>query len=166
MEWNTIFNKPSDIGLDVFLTHRHPDHTSGIPYLTHKSKVHYGKKENTFFYNLLTSSHLKHKIITTLDLDKGVEVLPFKKVIDVFGDRSLFALSTRGHTVDHISYLLNGKKPYLMIGDAELTKAVSKTGMYVNSDYGKRGEEDARNSAESDQGIHGKISAGCRLLFS
>ena len=132
----------------IFLTHRHPDHTSGIPYLDDKAEVHYGKRENTFFYSLLTRAHLKHKKVTPLDLDEGVEAPPFDKVLDVFGDRSLFAVSTRGHTVDHISYLLNGKKPFLMVGDAELTKAVSRTGTYVNSDYGRKGESDARDSAD------------------
>ena len=132
----------------IFLTHRHPDHTSGISYLDDKAEVYYGKKENTFFYKLLTHTHLKHKKANLLDLDKGVEVPPFKRVLDIFGDQSLFAVSTRGHTVDHISYLLNGKKPYLMIGDAELTKDISRAGTYVNSDYGKRGETDARDSAD------------------
>lgn len=132
----------------IFLTHRHPDHTSGLPYLNDSADVYYGKKEDNVFYDLLTRAHLNHKKVTLLDLDKGVEAPPFDKVLDVFGDRSLFAVSTRGHTVDHISYLLNGRKPYLMVGDAELTKTVSRTGLYVNSDRGEKGEREARDSAD------------------
>lgn len=37
---------------------------------------------------------------------------------------------------------------YLIAGDAELTKEAVKNDLYVNSDYGKKGEKDARESAD------------------
>lgn len=105
----------------IFLTHRHPDHTSAISQLPDQMIVHYGKKEDTRFYDLLTKRHLKGKNKQLIDFENAFAFEDFERVIDVFGDASFFALSTKGHTKDHISYLLNGDKTYLIVGDAELT---------------------------------------------
>jgi len=51
-----------------------------------------------------------------------------------------YRLITRKH--------LKGKRKQLIAGDAELTKEAVSNGLYVNSDYGKKGEKDARESAE------------------
>jgi len=132
----------------VYLTHLHPDHTSAISQLPGHVSVSYGKGENSFYYWLLTKNHLKGKRKHLIDFDKGFSFEGFDRVIDIFGDGSFLALSTKGHTKDHISYLVNGKKMYLIAGDAELTKESVRNGLYVNSDYGKKGEKDARESAE------------------
>ncbi|OKO72697.1 MBL fold metallo-hydrolase, partial [Bradyrhizobium sp. AS23.2] len=43
----------------------------------------------------------------------------FEGVIDVFGDGSLFAISTPGHTAGHVSYLARTPTgPVLLTGDA------------------------------------------------
>lgn len=132
----------------VYLTHRHPDHTSAISQLPDQVSVSYGKGEHSFFYWLLTRKHLQGKRKQLIDFDQGFSFEGFDRAIDIFGDGSFLALSTKGHTKDHISYLLNGKKMYLIAGDAELTKEAVSKGLYVNSDYGKKGEKDARESAE------------------
>jgi glyoxylase-like metal-dependent hydrolase (beta-lactamase superfamily II) len=135
----------------VFLTHMHPDHTAGIPALSSDCRFYYGKKENSFYYRRLTTgSHLKNKKKTyLLDFDEGVSIAPFDKVLDVFGDGTFWALSTPGHTKDHISYLINTTKaPILLTGDAELTKWGMENGVLMGTDYGKRGEADVRQSAE------------------
>ena len=132
----------------VYLTHRHPDHTSAISQLPWYVSVSFGKGENSFYYCLLTRKHLKGRRKHLIDFDQGVSFEGFDRVIDIFGDSSFLAISTKGHTKDHISYLVNGKKMYLIAGDAELTKEAVSNGLYVNSDYGKKGEKDARESAE------------------
>lgn len=45
------------------------------------------------------------------------------KCIDVFGDGSLWAVSTPGHTRGHISYIVNGREEQVLItGDICSTK--------------------------------------------
>lgn len=132
----------------VLLTHLHPDHTSAIPYFKKNVQVYYGKKENTFYYNLLIGNHLKGRSRKVLDFNNGFQFEDFESAIDLFGDMSVLAISTRGHTKDHISYLINGSKLYFIVGDAELTKSDAQKGIYIGSDYGKKGELDARRSAD------------------
>jgi len=107
----------------VFLTHVHPDHTSGLPSLKSSCTVSFGKKENNFYYRLVAGRHLKGKKINLLDFDaKGFSLEPFEKVLDVFNDGSFFAVSTPGHTKDHIAYLINKQPtPQLLLETPNLT---------------------------------------------
>lgn len=57
-----------------------------------------------------------------VDSHQGKPFEGFDRVIDIFDDSSFLAISTKGHAKDHIAYLVNGKKMYLIAGDAELTK--------------------------------------------
>lgn len=132
----------------VLLTHMHPDHTSAIPSLEGYVEVYYGKLEDTPYYHMVTGNHLKGRVKRILDFSTGFNLEDFDSVIDVFGDKSILAISTRGHTKDHIAYLINGEKMYFVVGDAELTEFDAKRGIYINSDYGKKGELDARTSAD------------------
>lgn len=43
---------------------------------------------------------------------------------------------------------INDDQMHLIVGDAELTKLDVDQGFYVNSDYGKKGESDVRDSAD------------------
>ena len=89
----------------VFLTHFHPDHTSGLPSLNSNCSVYLGKKEYSFYYRLVAGRHLKGKKVILLDFDThGFPLRPFEKVLDIFSDGSFFAVSTPGHTIDHIAY--------------------------------------------------------------
>lgn len=132
----------------VLLTHLHPDHTSAIPSLKEDVEVYLGKLEDTPYYHMVTGNHLKGRTKKILDFSKGFNFEGFDRVIDVFGDKSILAISTKGHTRDHIGYLINGEKIYFVVGDAELTEIDAKRGIYINSDYGKKGELDARISAD------------------
>ena len=137
----------------VFLTHVHPDHTSGLTSLKSNCKVFYGKKENNFYYNLLAGKHLKGKSIKLIDFEtNGFALKPFGRIIDIFDDGSFFAISTPGHTKDHIAYLINNlPAPQLIVGDAELNRWAVKHGIKVNTDYGKQGKLDVHNSSKMIQ---------------
>ncbi|WP_281541214.1 MBL fold metallo-hydrolase [Maribacter aestuarii] len=137
----------------VFLTHVHPDHTSGLTSLNSNCTVYFGKKENTFYYSLIAGRHLKGKKIKLLDFDKkGCALEPFEKVLDVFEDASFFAISTPGHTKDHIAYLINNQPtPNFIVGDAELNRWAVENGIKVNTDYGKQGLKDVYKSSKAIQ---------------
>ena len=137
----------------VFLTHVHPDHTSGLPAIKSPCIVSFGKKENTFYYRFIVGGHLKGKEINLLDFDtNGYALEPFEKVLDVFNDGSLFAISTPGHTKDHISYLINRQpRAQFIVGDAELNRWAVENGIKVNTDYGKQGKKDVYRSSEMIQ---------------
>ena len=133
----------------VFLTHVHPDHTSGLPSLISDCTVSFGKKENSLYYRLITGSHLQGKKINLLDFEAdGFPLEPFEKVLDVFNDGSFFAISTPGHTIDHIAYMVN-TQPYqqLIVGDAELNRWAVENGIKVNTNYGKQGRKDVYRSS-------------------
>lgn len=133
----------------VFLTHVHPDHTSGLPSLSSDCTVYFGKKENSLYYRLIAGSHLKGKSIHLMDFDtNGFSLAPFEKVLDVFNDGSFFAVSTPGHTKDHIAYLINNRPtPQFIVGDAELNEWAVENGIKVNTDYGKQGKKDVYKSS-------------------
>ena len=82
-------------------------------------------------------------------MKKGRAIAPFEKVLDIFGDGTFFAISTSGHTKDHISYLINTTpKPKLVIGDAELSSWGMVHAVLMNSDYGEEGEAAVCDSAK------------------
>lgn len=144
---NSRITKEGIMPQKVMLTHMHPDHTSGIVHFKDGIDVYFGKEEDNFYYNMLVGKHIKGKKKVLIDFEKGVDFGPFDKAIDVFGDNSLIAISTKGHTKDHIAYFVNGIKPYFIVGDAELSEEDAMNGVYINSDYGKKGEGDVRESA-------------------
>lgn len=159
-------NKEHVVPKKVLLTHMHPDHTSGIPYFDKDIEILFGKEEDTFYYNMLVKNHIKGRTKRLIDFEQyGVEFCGFDKVVDVFGDLTVLAVSTKGHTKDHIAYLVNGDKPYFIVGDAELTEEDAKEGIYINSDYGKQGEADTRKSADRIRAF-AKMYPEVELLYS
>lgn len=103
----------------IFLTHLHADHTSGIADFEDSVDVVFGKNEPTFMQKAMMGKHLSGKKLFAIDFENAVSMPPFSKAIDLFGDGSFWAISTAGHSPDHISYLVNAKSgPKLIVGDA------------------------------------------------
>jgi glyoxylase-like metal-dependent hydrolase (beta-lactamase superfamily II) len=107
----------------VFFTHLHSDHVVGATDLPNEIEVIFGKSEMIFSAKVFMGNPFKGKTnIKTLDFSGAKPVAPFEAVLDVFGDGSLWAISTPGHSPDHISFLVNAKSgPVLITGDAAHT---------------------------------------------
>jgi glyoxylase-like metal-dependent hydrolase (beta-lactamase superfamily II) len=134
----------------VLMTHMHPDHAAGLTETGNDVPVVFGMRENTFYYRALIGKYLSGKTeISTLDFDQGVSIPPFGRVINVFGDASVWAISSPGHTADHISYLINIKdSPVLIVGDLVISESCREQGIRIGTDYGKKGREDLDISLE------------------
>jgi N-acyl homoserine lactone hydrolase len=103
----------------VFITHLHPDHTSGVADLPADVDYVFGKREAGFLARVAVGSHFSDKPrLKTLDYTGVAPIAPLGPAIDLLGDGSLWAISTPGHTPDHTSYLVNSSPPTLLVGDA------------------------------------------------
>ena len=152
----------------IFLTHMHADHSAGVPAVSPDCSIYFGKQEDSFYYHrLATGNYLKGlKNVYQLEFNAGVSLKPFDKVLDIFGDGSFWALSTPGHTKDHVAYFFNKEdSPVLITGDAELTKWGMENGVMMGSDYVKEGEADARRSANMIRTFH-KMHPDVQIWFS
>jgi N-acyl homoserine lactone hydrolase len=113
----------------VFMTHIHLDHVSGFPDIPKDVPIYTGahEAEARLFLNLIaqgTNNHLLdgrpplQELQFTNDPDGK-----FEGVNDVFGDGSLFAILTPGHTAGHVSYLARTTTgPVLLTGDTSHTR--------------------------------------------
>lgn len=107
----------------VFITHLHLDHILGLKDLNENIPVYVGPGE-------VQNQRLDHVATqgTTdrlLGIDRQLMEWTFgeSEVLDVFGDKSLFAIHVPGHTPGSVAFLArttNG--PQLMIGDATHTR--------------------------------------------
>lgn len=106
----------------IFFTHLHFDHTAGIPALPDNLIYIAGKGEKTYSVKgILDGNHFKKSdIIYRMDFDEDIaDTFPVGKAIDIFGDSSVWAISTPGHSKGHVSYLINRENgPLLITGDA------------------------------------------------
>ena len=105
---------------------------------------------------LLCGNHLAGKSsIHLLDMSTGRALAPFSHVVDVFGDGTLWAISTPGHTRDHLAYLINtSPTPVLVVGDAELTTWAMKDEILVSTIDGARGKQEVQRSATMIRTFH------------
>lgn len=109
----------------VFFTHLHPDHTAGVPGLPATISFVAGPHDNYDNYPvLLYRDHLSHiRSMYEFDFSSAPVMAPLGPCIDVFGDASLWAIFTPGHTRGHVSYLVNSDQgPVLLTGDASHTR--------------------------------------------
>jgi glyoxylase-like metal-dependent hydrolase (beta-lactamase superfamily II) len=103
----------------VFLTHLHADHTSGLADLPARVPAVFGRGEDTFMQKAMIGDHLDGRPIYALDFAEAHTVPPFERVLDLLGDGSIWAISTPGHSPNHVSYLVNAESgPVLITGDA------------------------------------------------
>jgi N-acyl homoserine lactone hydrolase len=104
----------------IFVTHFHPDHTSGLDEFLLSIPVVADVKEYDFLARLLNGDLFdRRQHWQGIDFSQGVAIPPFKRVVDIFGDSSVLAISTPGHTPGHTSYLINSEEgTKLIVGDA------------------------------------------------
>ena len=103
----------------VFLTHLHGDHTSGLVDLPASVPAVFGRGEDTFIQKAMIGDHLDGRPLNALDFGEAHALPPFERVLDLLGDGSLWAISTPGHSPNHVSYLVNAQSgPVLITGDA------------------------------------------------
>ncbi|MHC1683887.1 MAG: MBL fold metallo-hydrolase [Clostridiaceae bacterium] len=108
----------------VFLTHFH-EHAAGAPGLPDEIPYVFGngERENKFFPLVYSDFFKKKTNLSSIDFTKAASMYPFEKVIDVFNDGSLWAISTPGHTKGHTSYLINSEnQAILIVGDISPSK--------------------------------------------
>ena len=120
----------------VFFTHLHSDHVAGtrelpknIIYATGKDEKYHDYKP--FFYG----DYLKGvKTLYEIDFKDAADMPILGKCIDIFGDGSLWAISTPGHTKGHISFLINALNgPILLAGDVCFIELSLKNGVAPSS---------------------------------
>ncbi len=109
----------------VFFTHLHPDHVSGATSLPRNIRYIAGTGEDPvsagffFFQDALSGVSRLERI----DFAGAAAIPPLGPSVDVFGDGSIWAISTPGHSKGHISYLVVTKSgPVLLSGDASHTR--------------------------------------------
>lgn len=105
----------------VFFTHLHFDHTSGLPALPDNIACIAGKGERSYFMKgLIDSKHFdRNDTIYMIDFEADyAKDSAVGKAVDLFGDQTVWAISTPGHSKGHISYLINSKEgPVFIAGD-------------------------------------------------
>jgi len=105
----------------VFLTHLHTDHTAGIVDLPKDILYVAGKNERYInFRFFMLSEHLAGiDELHEIDFAEGIDLPPLGKAVDLFGDGSLWAISSSGHAAGHVIFLINGiDEQVLFTGDA------------------------------------------------
>ena len=124
----------------VWLTHLHFDHTAGILDLPKDIPYFIGKNERyTNFTFFMQGDHLAGiDELYEIDFAAGIDLPPFGKGIDVFGDGSLWAISSSGHSRGQVMYFINGiENQVLVTGDACNTLYQFESGIgpgYFSSD--------------------------------
>jgi glyoxylase-like metal-dependent hydrolase (beta-lactamase superfamily II) len=105
----------------VFLTHLHFDHVAGTLDLRKDIQYVVGKGERYLNIRFLYSgNHLQGvETLYEIDFSQASEMPILRLCADIFGDGSLWAIPTPGHTRGHVSFLINGcERAALVAGDA------------------------------------------------
>jgi glyoxylase-like metal-dependent hydrolase (beta-lactamase superfamily II) len=126
----------------VFMTHLHIDHASGMPEFPGAtfaaSTTEWRLADRSAIPRLLNGYHRPHyegRARRELSFADGSPWQGFERTIDVFGDGSLRAIFTPGHTVGHVSYAVaTDAGTVLLTGDLAYTLA----GVHGSSEPGLR----------------------------
>jgi N-acyl homoserine lactone hydrolase len=104
----------------VFFTHLHMDHTAGLSVLDPSVKLIVGRREGDDFAQRFGYGQLAPSAqLVELDFRNAQKMPLLGPAIDVFGDGSCWALSTPGHSLGHVSFVVNATDgPVLLTGDA------------------------------------------------
>jgi glyoxylase-like metal-dependent hydrolase (beta-lactamase superfamily II) len=105
----------------VWLTHLHFDHTAGI--LDLPKDIPYVVNKDEPYRNFRYFMHNEHLAgideLYGIDFSAGIDLPPLGKGVDVFGDGSLWAISSSGHSRGLVSYFINGAEGQVFFaGDA------------------------------------------------
>lgn len=109
----------------IFFTHLHPDHASGAHWLPRDIPFVVGKGERPTSFGFLFNNDALHDLPALEEIDfSGVPAMPpLGPSLDVFGDGSLWAIHTPGHTDGHLSFVVVKKTgPVLLTGDVSHTR--------------------------------------------
>jgi len=103
----------------VLFTHLHPDHTGGVIALEPQTELIFGRTEASFLARAAVANHFAGKTkFLSIDFPAAPALAPLGPSVDLFGDGSFWAISVPGHTDDDMAFLINGKAPTLLTGDA------------------------------------------------
>ncbi|MFW5776040.1 MAG: MBL fold metallo-hydrolase [Spirochaetota bacterium] len=105
----------------ILFTHLHFDHIAGACELPSAGRYVCGPHEKPDRYPLIFTNDYLSEIgpVERMPEDTGPGIPPFGGVVDVLGDRSIWAIPTPGHSRGSVSYLFrteNGMR--LFVGDA------------------------------------------------
>ena len=108
----------------VLLTHMHLDHIMGIPDIDSKVPIYIGPRESTHknFLNMFVKGSTDGLLQGERKLAElrftGEHSTNHPRVIDFFGDSSLFVISVPGHTPGSLAFLVSSDAgPQLITGD-------------------------------------------------
>lgn len=97
----------------IILSHLHLDHPSALPCFRNNNKLEVFMDEKELAKSQSRLAFLEGYIKGHIEGFKisfyqyNLNIPPFPKVCDLFGDGSIFMISTPGHTPGHVSALLN-----------------------------------------------------------
>ena len=122
----------------IFLTHLHFEQTSGLADIRGPVSCVVGHAEAPPMFLPFPWSDLGAATrFEELSFENAQEMPPLGPCVDIFGDGTLWAISTPGHTLGHVSYLaMDESHPILVTGGL----AASLRGANASRDYGKHRE--------------------------